>query len=390
MTTILTSDGHPRFSDEEMHRRHEALLESAGQAGVSRVLTVGANRTGTAVQWLTGWSVTREAYVITETGKPDTLFVGFYNHVPQARELARDAEVRYVGPAPVETVLEELGGRGHQGSLGVVGPLSAHLHQALAGAGVDVVDLGPAYTRLRQVKSSEEIAWLRKGAELSDAGLDALATSLRSGLTEYELGDLVERAYVPRGGTTHIHYFGVTPMATPARANPAQYPSARTVQVGDAVVVELSAAFSGYAGQVLRSFSVEAEPTALYQDMHDVAEQAFDAISAVLRDGTTVEEIQDAASVIEEAGFTTLDDLVHGFGGGYLPPVMGSRSRHLDPKRVDPVRAGMTLVVQPNVVTSDGRAGVQFGELVHVTATGVERLHAAPRGLRRVGAPPVG
>ncbi|MGH3386687.1 MAG: M24 family metallopeptidase [Nocardioidaceae bacterium] len=383
---VLMVDGHPSFSAEEMARRHEALLDASGEAGVSRVLVVGAHRAGTAVQWLTGWPVTREAYVITEAGERDTLFVGFYNHVPQARELARDAEVRWVGPAPIGTLLEEVAGRGHQAQpLGVVGPLSAQLYRGLTEAGIGVVDLNPTYTRLRQVKSPEEVEWLRKGAAFSDAGITALATSLHSGLTEYELGDLVERAYVPRGGTTHIHYFGVTPMAAPSRANPAQYPSARAVAAGDAVVVELSAAFGGYAGQVLRSFSVEAEPTGLYQELHDVAEEAFGAVSAVLRDGTTVAEIQDAASVIEDAGFTTLDDLVHGFGGGYLPPVMGSRSRDLDPVGAESVKAGMTLVVQPNVVTRDARAGVQFGELLHVTTDGVERLHAAHRGMLRVG-----
>ena len=40
----------------------------------------------------------------------------------------------------------------------------------------------------------------------------------------------------------------------------------------------------------------------------------------------------------------------------------------------------MTVVIQPNVVTPDGRAGVQTGEMVLVTATGIERLHAMPRG----------
>jgi Xaa-Pro dipeptidase len=383
---IPMADGHPRFSEEEMERRHEALLAASGEAGVSRVLVVGVNRTGTAVQWLTGWPVTREAYVITEAGERDALFVGFYNHVPQARELATEAEVGWVGAEPIGTLLEELARRGDQAQpVGVVGPLSAQLHRGLAQAGIEVVDLSPAYTRLRQVKSPEELEWMKRGAALSDAGMAALATSLRSGLTEYELGDLVERAYVPRGGTTHIHYFGVTPMAAPSRANPAQYPSARRVAAGDAVVVELSAAFGGYAGQVLRSFSVEAEPTGLYRELHDVAERAFDAVSAALRDGTTVEEIQDAASVIEDAGFTTLDDLVHGFGGGYLPPVMGSRSRDLDRAGAEVVREGMTLVVQPNVVTRDGRAGVQFGELLHVTTQGAERLHTAPRGMLRVG-----
>jgi hypothetical protein len=44
----------------------------------------------------------------------------------------------------------------------------------------------------------------------------------------------------------------------------------------------------------------------------------------------------------------------------------------------------MTVVVQPNVVTRDGRAGVQTGELLLITDGGVERLHSFPRGFARV------
>jgi hypothetical protein len=41
----------------------------------------------------------------------------------------------------------------------------------------------------------------------------------------------------------------------------------------------------------------------------------------------------------------------------------------------------MTVVVQPNVTNRDGTAGVQTGEMVLVTRTGVESLHRMPRGL---------
>ena len=95
-------------------------------------------------------------------------------------------------------------------------------------------------------------------------------------------------------------------------------------------------------------------------------------------------EVIDAASVIEQAGFTIIDDLLHGYGGGYLPPVLGSRSRPSAHIPDEPLRASMTVVIQPNVVTPDGKAGVQTGELVLVTATGVELLHAMPRGFTRV------
>lgn len=46
---------------------------------------------------------------------------------------------------------------------------------------------------------------------------------------------------------------------------------------------------------------------------------------------------------------------------------------------------GMTVVVQPNVTTPDGRAGVQTGELLLVTEHGPQRLHTYPKGLRRAG-----
>ena len=378
-------DGYPRFSDAEMQRRREALFKAAAEHDVERVLLVGIDRSGSAVQWITGWPASREAYVVVDANERDSMFVQYFNHLPLAKQLAKDARVEWRGPSALDTIVEELRRRGGSKRLGVIGPTPVPLSKGLRDAGYDVVPLGATYVELRQVKSPEEIEWLRLGAELSDAGIDALCSNLRSGMTEHEVADLVERAYVPLGGTTHIHYIGVTSMAQPTRANPAQYGSYRRVQPGDALTIELSAAFWGHAGQVLRTFAVEAEPEPLYADLHAAAQEAFDRIVAVLRDGTTPEEVMDAASVIEDAGFTTLDDLVHGYGGGYFPPVLGSRSRNHDPGQAIPVRAGMTVVVQPNVVTPDGRAGVQTGELVHVSDSGVQRLHTAPQGFLRVG-----
>jgi hypothetical protein len=63
------------------------------------------------------------------------------------------------------------------------------------------------------------------------------------------------------------------------------------------------------------------------------------------------------SEVIETAGFTTNDDILHGFGGGYLPPIVGSRSRPAGPFPEIRFAARMTVVIQPNVTTRDGKAG---------------------------------
>ena len=368
------------FSAEEMARRRKALEGVMAAEGLDHVVLYGANRSGSAVSWLTGWPVTREAHVLVTPGEPDVLLVSFYNHVPEARRRAAAADVRFAGDEPAATLAELL--RGADGRpVGFVGSLPWDQHAVLA-EGRRLVDLNRAHTRLRMRKSDEEVAALRHAAALTDAAAGALVGGPLVGCTEHELTARIEAAYVAHGGMHHIHYLGITPMAAPDRSVPAQWPSARPVEPGDLLTFELSAAVAPeYSGQLLRSVTVAAEPSPEVWRLHEVAEAALDAVAARLRPGVHAQDLVEAAGVIEDAGFTTVDDLVHGFGGGYLPPVIGSRSRAIRPTPDVTLESGMTLVVQPNVATPDGRLGVQTGELLLVTAEGPERLHGFPRGL---------
>lgn len=386
MTPAPTSGPAAAFSPEEMQRRTRALDAEMSAAGVQHCVLYAANRAGSAVQWLTGWPATREAVVVHSPGTRDVLLVNFYNHVPQARQLAGEAEVRWAGPRTTTTLVEELRRRGAGAStVGVVGPMPFGVHAGLVEALGPVADLNGAHTRLRSVKSGEELERLRQAARLTDLSCEALREGARVGSTDEELVALVEGSYLPRGGSNHIHYFAITPMADPRACVPAQWPTGRILRTGDVLSCELSTAIGGdYPGQLLRTFTVAAEPTRLVAELHAVADEALRRIEQVLAPGVLPEQLVAAAEVIEEAGFTTLDDLVHGFGGGYLPPVVGSRSRTLEPPPELPLQVGMTVVVQPNVVTTDGRAGVQTGELFEVTPTGCRSLHAFPRGLGRL------
>ncbi|TAK81446.1 MAG: aminopeptidase P family protein [Betaproteobacteria bacterium] len=324
-----------------------------------------------------------EAFVIFKPGERMTMHMEWYNHVPLATRIAREVDVRWGEHRGIAKTIEELKRRGAK-RLGIIGPLAYPKRKSLE-ENFEVIGLDADYVKLRLIKSEEEIEWLRVGARFSDAGFKSLLQGTKPGLTERELANLVERAYVGEGGTTFIHYIGVTSMAEPNLCVPPQYASSRKVQSGDVVFCELSAYWWDYAGQVLRTFTVDAEPTPLYRALHETAEAAFDAVTAVVRAGTTMEQIVDAASVIESRGFTVCDDLMHGFGGGYFPPVLGTRSRPAGPLPQMTLEENMTVVVQPNVITTDRNAGVQVGELIRVTKTGFERLHAVPRGFFRAG-----
>jgi Xaa-Pro aminopeptidase len=368
---------YPRFSEAEMARRRDALAGELEAACAAHALVYGANRAGPAVGWLTRWPVTREALCVFTPGERDLLLVNFYNHVPNAQRIATEAEVQWAGPKPMATAIQELERRGARGArVAVIGPLGYRPYEALAGF-ASPVPLDDAYTRLRLRKSAEELDWLRVGCEFTDASVRAVHERAGPGIDERELGNLAERAYVGRGGTTHIHYFGA-PV-------PAQWPAARALERGDVLSCEISASYWDYTGQLLRTFTVADDAPPLYRELHDAADAAFDAILARVRPGATAADLVEASAVIGDAGFTTRDDLVHGFVGGYLPPVLGDKTRMLEAVPDFVLQEGMTIVVQPNVVTRDESAGVQTGELVAVTADGAERLHDYERGLLRIG-----
>jgi Xaa-Pro aminopeptidase len=374
-----------RFTPPEMARRRRALEDVLARHEIRHVLVYGAERAGSAIPWLTGWPVTREAALLLSPGEPDVMFVCFDNHVPNARRLAPGVDVRPGGRSALAAALDLLAKRaGQPRRLGIVGPVPARSGPRLTAAAVEVVFLDPDYTRLRLVKSPEEIAWLRAGAGMTDDAVRALAKVARPGVSEAECAAALESAYIPAGGQTHIHYLGVTAMDAPTQCVPAQWPSARRLSAGDVLTCEVSAAYAGYPGQLLRTFAIDGEPPPRYRDLHEVAEAAFDAIAAKLAPGAQAGDLLAAAGVITGAGYTVYDDLVHGYGGGYLPPILSRsavESGQTDDFTFEP---GMTVVIQPNVITRDEQAGVQTGELVLVTETGWESLHPFPRGFARL------
>jgi len=380
----IVDQEYPRFSDAEFARRHRALAQVMEKAGVDHLLVVTDHRTGNAPQWVTGWPGTVEAYVVFRPGEKMVMHVEWYNHFPLAKKLARDADVRWGEHRGLQKTIEELKRRGAK-RVGLIGPLLFSKHQSLS-EHFEVTPLDQEYVRLRLIKSDEELDWLRIGAAMSDAGLAALVEGAKPGMTERELGNLVERAYVGEGGTTFIHFIAATPMAAPQLFVPPQFHSSRRLLAGDVVFCELSAVWWDYSGQVLRTFAVEAEPNALYRDLHASAEDAYDAVTGVIRHGTAMQQIIDAAeTAVEARGFSCCDDLVHGFGGGYFPPIVGVKSRPAGALPAMTLEENMTVVVQPNVIAPGRNAGVQVGELVRVTREGFERMHAAPRWFFRAG-----
>ena len=126
---------YPRFSDAEMARRRAAVEALLAEHDCDHLVFCGANRFGSAVQWLTQWPVTAEAVGVLTPGARDALFVQYVNHAPQARLLADRAEVAWGGESCIKAALKALEQRAAPDSrIATIGPLTADQHAVLSAA----------------------------------------------------------------------------------------------------------------------------------------------------------------------------------------------------------------------------------------------------------------
>jgi Xaa-Pro dipeptidase len=394
----VSTDGiYPRFSPEEFARRHAATYELMHRTGCEVLIFFGSSAQGGTGQadiyYLSHHMGRQENILVFIAGQDPVLLVESYNHVPNALRQTVIEDTRYGGPKPrfAETLVNLLRSRDAKSDrIGLVGWMPYQVYNPLVSSlpNVETQDLTRDFRMLRLQKSAEELEWLRRGAERTDAAMMSMVEGMRPGMKEYELAALLVDGYRELGGEDYLHYISSTPQDAPDRGVPAQTASRRTLARGDVVAIELSIGYYGYAGQALRTIILEATPNDLYSDLHEVAEIAYHRMCEAIRPGATTEDVLTAAEVIDERGYHIIDGLLHGYALGLLPPSLPGEAYPTTltrPVRIDGgerrpfvFEKNMTMVVQPNVVTKDGRAGVQFGNLLVVTEDGVESLHRCP------------
>lgn len=381
----MTAELYPRFSSGEFARRHAATRAVMAAAGLDALVVYGnsgiSRHNHADIHYLCGFLGNRNNYVVLPARGEPVLFVQSHNHVPNARE-ASSIRTESGGRDSAATVAKFLVDAGlRAGTLGYVGevPVQNYLTWQKDLAGWQFRDVTGSFRRLRLIKSAEEIEWLRKGAALTDSALASLIAKVQPGMREYELGAIVEATALHSGGLPHLCYLSSGPQTGAGACVPRQNLSHRVLERGDVINTEISISYWGYSGQMHRPIFLQAEPGELYRRLWDTALEAYTRCVAVLRAGATSDDVLDAANVIDERGFTINDGFLHGFGIGLLAPSIGTRQAQRGvPKPPFTFEADMCVVVQPNVVTHDERAGVQLGNLFRITSDGAECLHRLP------------
>ncbi len=88
---------YPRFSDSEFANRYASVRASMQEAGLSALILHGTAGSYQEIQFLSNFLVTREAMrVFPQDGEP-TMFVQYYNHLPNARHVSAIKDIRWGG-----------------------------------------------------------------------------------------------------------------------------------------------------------------------------------------------------------------------------------------------------------------------------------------------------
>ena len=371
---------YPTFSDQEIERRHRAVYQLMEQEGVEALLVYGSGRYASDIYWLSDWPSSREAYLLMQTGKEPVVLMQLFNHFPMARVMSWIEDVRWAGANTTDSVVELFRERGLETKkIGLVGAIAYQVYNKLREKYPDAtfVDLGGKLRMMRTVRSAEEIERIRFASNLTDQSIQALAEGLKEGMREDEIPALIEPVYLKQGGYAGIHFMSSMPMREPDFPVPSQFHSKRKLRRGDCLITEISGAFSGYSGQIHRTFSIGEGPTPPWRKMHDAAKEAFEILSRIIKDGATTTAAEEAAEIIHQRGYSTYDDLVHGVN--QYPPIFQTKTRKRHDSKEMRFRENMVIVIQPNLTTYDEKMGLQFGETLVVKQDGCESLNAYPR-----------
>ena len=371
---------YPTFSDQEMQRRHKAIYNLMDQEQVDAVLTYGTGRYSSDVYWLTDWPCSREAYVLFQKDKDPVVLMQLFNHFPMARVLSIVKDVRWAGANSSNSVADLIRERGLESKrIGLVGSIPYQHYNKWRESFPKAVltDLSGKIRTMRTVRSAEEIERIRIASKLTDQSIEALAAGLKAGMREDEIPYLIEPVYLKQGGYAGIHFMSSMPMRAPDFPVPSQFHSNRKLQSGDCLITEISGAYSGYSGQIHRSFSIGEGPTPEWKQMHAAAVEGFETLAKVIKDGTTTTEAEEAAEIIHQRGYSIYDDLIHGVN--QYPPIFQTKTTRRHEMKETTFRENMVIVIQPNLITKDEKMGLQFGETLVVTKKGCESLNSYPR-----------
>lgn len=238
--------------------------------------------------------------------------------------------------------------------------LANHLEETY---GAEVKDLSPTLNKMRLVKTSEEIAALKRAGR---SGARAMAEAIRStspGRGEWELDALLGFVQHLQGadGMAYHAIVGSGPNSCVLHYGA----STRRLGDGDMLLIDAGSEVDHYTTDITRSWPVNGRFSERQAELYDAVLAAQEAGIAAVKPGATLIDVDSAANgVLRERGFGNL--IRHG-----VSHYVGLEVHDVG-NYIKPFVPGVVFTVEPGLYEEETGIGIRIEDVVVVTADGCE------------------
>jgi Xaa-Pro dipeptidase len=369
------------FSPAELERRKRALLASMAEARLDALLMFQQE----SMYWLTGYDTFGfcffQCLVLTSDGRLALLTRSADLRQAQHTSIIEDIRVwkdaAEANPAlDLKTLCADLGLAGKRlgvefESYGLVASNGRKLETAFDGF-ASLAEASHLVTRLRAIKSGEEIAHVRRAAELTNAADAAAIAQIRAGADE---GDILaaQHAAIFRGGGDYPGNEFIIGSGSDALL--CRYKTGRrTLATRDQITLEFAGAYRHYHTAIMRTVPV-GDPRPTHLAYHRAAREALLACEAELRPGRSAGDVFAAhARVFAEHGVSQhrLNACGYSLGAKFTPSWMDWPMFYEG--NPWPIAPGMVLFTHMILMDSETETAMTLGRTYLVAEHGPEVL----------------
>ena len=223
---------------------------------------------------------------------------------------------------------------------------------------------------LRQVKTPEELARMRRALELTEMVLQQVAAELFPGMTERAVAWEIEKR-LREGGAEGVAFPPIV-AAGPNSACPHHHPGDYPLKKGEPIIIDLGARVDGYCADLTRTF-ILGEADEQFRKIYSLVRRAQERAEQELQAG--LESLAGdalAREVIAAAGYG--EAFGHSLGHGVGLAVHEAPSLSPVKERSTVLPAGCVVTVEPGIYLA-GWGGVRLEDMVLLKTEGAEVLN---------------
>ena len=369
------------FSKEEFSKRKTNILKSMKEQKLDALLMFRQE----SMYWLTGYDtfgyVFFQTLVLDKNG--NTILLTRAPDLRQAQNTSNIEDIRIWidkdGSNPTDDlkiILDELSLKGKKIGIeyeayGMTGRNALRLNDSLKDY-CEVKDQSELITKLRVIKSHEEIVYVKKAAELADKALNEAWKHTKVGASEAKILAEMQKAVLEGGGDypANEYIIGSGHNALLCRYQAEK----RNLSNQDQLSIEWAGTYKHYHSAMFRTIPI-GKPNPKHIKMHEACVEALKNCEEKLKPGNKVGEVFDVhAKTFDDLGYkeARMNACGYSLGSTFSPnwmdwPMLYTGNPYL-------IKPGNVFFMHMILMDSENQLAMNLGETYLVTENGNERL----------------